>query len=238
MLSYAKVKDDPTAFRACTSLDPSEFDQLLMAFARAWQTYVENTYVKGKVRQRQYGGGRKARLDSIEDKLFFILFYFKTYPLQEVMGVLFGLSQSQTNEWIHRLSQVLQMALGQEQHLPTRDPQNLEAILAECPELEFLIDGTERRRQRPTDAEAQKAYYSGKKKPTRTRISSSSMPAPTRFVISVTPVKVRNTTRRSPMKKATLFRPTRFSSKTPVFKATNPRGSSRFNPRRSPEVRP
>jgi len=164
MLSYEKVKDHPTRFRACTSLDVEEFEQLLPHFERAWDAFVKETFIKGKERQREYGGGRKATLAKVEDKLFFILFYFKTYPLQEVMGLLFGLSQSQVNVWVHRLSKVLRMALGTAQHLPEREPADLEAVLAECEALEFMIDGTERRIQRPTDPQDQNKYYSGKKK--------------------------------------------------------------------------
>jgi hypothetical protein len=96
--------------------------------------------------------------------LLFILVYFKLYPLQEVQGLLFGLSQAQANEWIHRLTPVLRQALGYEKQLPQRQAQNLEQVLAACPSLEFFIDGTERRIQRPQDPDQQKLNYSGKKK--------------------------------------------------------------------------
>jgi hypothetical protein len=68
----------------------------------------------------------------MEDKLLFILFYFKVYPLQEVIAFLFGTSQGRVNEWIHTLSIVLQMALGEAQALPERNPKNLEQTLG-CP---------------------------------------------------------------------------------------------------------
>jgi hypothetical protein len=48
----------------------------------------------------------------MEDKLLFILFYFKFYPIQAVLGYFFGLSQAQANEGIHRLTPVLHTALG------------------------------------------------------------------------------------------------------------------------------
>jgi hypothetical protein len=38
---------------------------------------------------------------------FFILFHLKTYPLQEVIAHLFGLSQGQAHFLIHQLSAVL-----------------------------------------------------------------------------------------------------------------------------------
>jgi hypothetical protein len=164
MLSCEKAKEHPKRFRACTSLDIAEFEQLLPHFERSWNIFVDETFIQGKERQRQYGGGRKATLAKMEDKLFFILFYFKTYPLQEVLGLLFGISQSQVNVWVHRLSNVLRMTLGMAQYLPERDPANLEAVLAQCDGLEFMIDGTERRIQRPSDLQQQKKYYSGKKK--------------------------------------------------------------------------
>ena len=96
--------------------------------------------------------------------LLFILLYFKIYPLQEVQGTLFGMSQGQANDWIQRLTPILQVALKEKALLPEREPATLEQVLAEYDLLEFTIDGTERRRQRPKDHIEQKEYYSGKKK--------------------------------------------------------------------------
>ena len=98
------------------------------------------------------------------DKLLFILFYFRQYPTQEVQGYLFGIGQPQANEWIHRLTGVLNQALGDELQLPERRPAKLVEVLAACPELTFLIDGTERPINRPQDKDDQKTYYSGKQK--------------------------------------------------------------------------
>jgi hypothetical protein len=120
--------------------------------------------VKREGRKRAMGAGRKAHLRDLEDKLLFILVYFRLYPTQAVQGFLFGISQAQANEWVHRLTGVLNQALGYEQQLPERDPANLEKVLSACPSLEFLIDGTERRINRPQDKADRKTYYSGKKK--------------------------------------------------------------------------
>ena len=67
------------------------------------------------------------------------------------------------------------MALGHAHCLPERDPQNLEQILAMCVSVDFIIDGTERRMQRPTDPVQQQDLYSGKKKRIRSKITSLSM---------------------------------------------------------------
>jgi hypothetical protein len=145
-------------------LSLAEFEQLLPKFEQAWQAYVEEHHLQGKARKRGYGGGRRARLQEHRDKLVFILMYFRLYPTQEVQGYLFGMGQPQANEWVHKLSGVLNQALGYEQQLPERDGRKLEAILNECPSLEFVIDGTERPINRPKDKEGRKKYYSGKKK--------------------------------------------------------------------------
>ena len=163
MLTYTELQKNPTRFLSMTGLRVAEFEALLPSFEAAWAADVARR-TSAKPRKRKAGGGRKATLNSAEDKLLFILVYFKLYPLQEAQGAFFGLSQSQTNEWIHRLAPLLQAALGYEKVLPSRDPSTLAELLAEYDLLEFTIDGTERRKQRPKDSVEQKAHYSGKKK--------------------------------------------------------------------------
>jgi hypothetical protein len=164
MLSYHRLKQHPRVLRAFTSLDPNEFDTLLIPFEQVWEAYVSTHYRHKKWRRRRYGGGRKPRLVTLEDKLLFILFYFKVYPLQEVIAHVFGMSQGRANEWIHKLSPILERALGEAHCLPERDPQNLEQVLALCASVDFVIDGTERPVQRPSAPIEQKDQYSGKKK--------------------------------------------------------------------------
>jgi Helix-turn-helix of DDE superfamily endonuclease len=175
MLSYHTLKEKPRVLRALTSLDPDEFETLLIPFEQAWEAYVTQHVRHKKARKRRYGGGRKPHLLTIEDKLLFILFYFKVYPLQEVIAAFFGMSQGRANEWIHKLSPILESALGATQCLPERDPQNLEQVLALCTSVDFMIDGTERPVQRPSDPIEQKDQYSGKKKGIRSRTISSSI---------------------------------------------------------------
>lgn len=155
-----------------TGLMYTEFQQLLPPFQYAWDQYVQQHYVDRDNRQRQYGAGRpEATLVHIEDKLLFILYYVKVYPLQEILAFEFGMGQSTANAWIHILSEVLQKALDYGGYVPARDPKQLDTVLEAEAESSYGIDGTERPRQRPRDAAKQKHYYSGKKKHTRSRIS-------------------------------------------------------------------
>jgi hypothetical protein len=165
MLNYNRIKDKPRILRSLTGLSQEAFQKLVEPFKQAYeQALVQEDAKRSTPRQRRRGGGRKATLERSEDKLLYILFYFKIYPLQEVQALFFGFGQAQANEWIHRLAPVLNAALGYEMQLPARDAANLEQVLAECPSLEFIIDGTERFVQRSKDPHKQKEHYSGKKK--------------------------------------------------------------------------
>ncbi len=161
MICYDEIKDKPTVLLSFTSLTKEEFEALLVAFDKAWHQ-VQPT--ENDDRQRAYGGGRKPILSQRKDQLLFIMFYLKTYPLQEVLAFFFGISQTQANHWIYRLAEILQLALRTLDYLPERETERLAELLAEYEVLEFAQDGTERRRQRPTDDEEQRTYYSGKKK--------------------------------------------------------------------------
>jgi hypothetical protein len=77
MLSYHTLKDKPRVLRALTTLDPEEFETLLIPFEQVWEAYVTHHVRHKQARKRRYGGGRKPHLLAIEDKLLFILFYFK-----------------------------------------------------------------------------------------------------------------------------------------------------------------
>jgi hypothetical protein len=166
MISYEKVKDNTALLLAVTSLVPLEFETLLIYFQQAWDEYICTNYIDRAKRTRKYGAGRKPRiLLKTEDKLLFILYYFKTYPLQSVIAFNFGMSQSHANEWIYKLSTVLRMTLDKLGQIPERDARHLIAALENIAyDEELAIDGTERRCQRPKASEKQKEYYSGKKK--------------------------------------------------------------------------
>ena len=166
MLRYDHLKPNRRRFLALTGLTPKEFIRLLPAFERAYQkVYPPDKTLAGKRRERQAGGGRIGSLGNLEQKLLFVLVYQKTYPVQALLGVVFDLSQARANYWIHRLLPLLKLALDELGVLPERDPGRFARHERRQHEaLDFTIDGTERRRQRPKNPEKQALHYSGKKK--------------------------------------------------------------------------
>jgi hypothetical protein len=166
MLTYDHLKDRSREFLAATGLTHEEFARLLPAFTAAYAAlYPPDQTRLGKPRQRRVGGGAKGGLPQMTDKLLFILVYQKTQALQTMHGLHFGLSQPQANCWIHHLLPVLQRAWAALGHAPEREASRVadSALVGEGASA-LVIDGTERRRQRPQDPVRQKAHYSGKKK--------------------------------------------------------------------------
>jgi hypothetical protein len=147
-------------------LTVAEFEDLLPAFEKAYlKKYPAKKTKAGKIRKRKAGAGRKSSLDRIEQKLLIALVYQKSYPLQAIMGELFAMRQSQANEWIHELLPILKQALDDIGVMPERDPKKFKAKEKNRTDaIDSIIDGTERRRQRPKQSEKQTLHYSGKKK--------------------------------------------------------------------------
>jgi len=165
VLTYETLKQKPKKLLALTGLARREFDELLPVFAKALAAAEAQTKPKPKKRQRAPGGGRKPGLGTVADRLLFILVYTKTYPLQVVQGQLFDMSQPSANEWIHALLPVLAAALDALGVMPEREGAQAarhERRQGEAPDL--IVDGVERRRQRPKDPKIQAIHYSGKKK--------------------------------------------------------------------------
>lgn len=165
MLTYDTLKTKPKELVALTGLARREFEELLPFFAQALHTAEAQAHPAPRKRQRAPGGGRKPSLQRVEDKLLFALVYTKTYPLQVVQGHLFGMSQPSANEWIHFLLPVLARALEAVGVLPERDGAHVAQHERRHGEpRDLIVDGVERRRQRPKNREKQALHYSGKKK--------------------------------------------------------------------------
>jgi len=58
----------------------------------------------------------------------------------------------------------LNQTLSYGQQLPARQAAAVTQVLAPCPDLAFIVDGSKRPIQRPQDAERQRQNYRGKKK--------------------------------------------------------------------------
>lgn len=109
MLNLQRVLGDNRLLRAVTGLNLKAFKELKPAFIEALSE-AEIPRRSNQARQRAKGAGRKPRLETVEEKLIYILVYFKCYPTFDLAGVLFDIDRSQANRWMHRLQPVLEKA--------------------------------------------------------------------------------------------------------------------------------
>ena len=93
MLDIKRASKNDRLMRALTGLNRTAFDALLPSFSIAY----EEAHPVSKTRQRAPGGGRKANLAQVSEKLFFVLFYFKCYPTFDLAGLLFDFDRSQAH---------------------------------------------------------------------------------------------------------------------------------------------
>jgi hypothetical protein len=239
MLTYTELKEKPKEFLAATGLRVAEFELILPVFRIKYADLFEPGKTrKGKLRQRKEGGGVKERLRKDEDKLLFILVYQKTYPLQTMHGLQFGLSQPQTNDWIHRLLPVLRASLAELGMVPERDPKAVAGnplVNEVAPDL--LIDGTERRRQRPKDAKKQAEHYSGKKKAHMDK-NILLANAHSRKVVYLSPTEIGNKHDKKIADENAIAYPTGATlGKDTGFQGYDPKGILTFQPKKSQKAR-
>jgi hypothetical protein len=153
----------PTVFRAMTGLSVSLFDELLQEVLPAYHQ-ARTKRLDRPDRQRALGGGDHFDLGP-EDQILLTIVWLRQYPTQEVLGFLFGVSDSTALRAIARCLPLLEQSGKDTMRLP--DPgrgrrKKLPQLLAETPELAVIIDTFEQRIQRPK--RQQRAYYSGKKR--------------------------------------------------------------------------
>src|ERR687887_2755053 len=103
-LRFADIQPRPTEVLDLTSLTVEEFRELVPPFEAAFQAHMAEWRLDGKPRTaRPYTTYTNCPLPTPADRLLFILVYLKTNPLQVAHGLMFGLPQGKTNQWIHVL---------------------------------------------------------------------------------------------------------------------------------------
>jgi DDE superfamily endonuclease/Helix-turn-helix of DDE superfamily endonuclease len=161
----ATLRRYPAVFLQMTGLRIPEFDDLLTDVLPRL-TQAEQERLRRTDRQRAIGGGRSADL-AARDQVLLTVVWLRQYPTNEVLGFLFGVSDSTASRVRMRILPLLE-ALGRDtMRLPApgkKRRKTLDGLLAETPALAVIIDTFEQRVQRPRDTASQRAHYSGKQK--------------------------------------------------------------------------
>ena len=153
----------PVVFGHLTGLTVAVFDELATAVVPAIDA-AHRKKLDRPDRQRAVGGGDDFDL-STADQLLLTVIWLRQYPTNEVLGFLFGVSDSTASRARTRCLPMLEHAGKDTMRMP--DPgaarrKRLPALLKDTPGLAVVVDSFEQRTQRPK--RRQRAYYSGKKK--------------------------------------------------------------------------
>ena len=157
------LRKHPAVFRHLTGITAEVFDGLAAEVVPAIEA-AHRTALDRPGRQRAIGGGDDFDL-SFTDHLLIAVVWLRQYPTQEVLGFLFGVSDSTAKRAVDRCLPALEKAGRDTMRMP--DPgrgrrKKLPALLKDTPGLAVVIDSFEQRTQRPK--RRQRAYYSGEKK--------------------------------------------------------------------------
>src|SRR5215207_538664 len=162
MLRLSRLRSVPAIFRNLTGITLAVFDQLLVDLRPAFAADRRRRRDRPD-RQRALGGGDDFDLDP-DDQFLLTLFWLRHYPTQEVLGYLFGVSDSTAKRAVDRCLPLLEAAGQDTMRMP--DPgrgrrKDLSRLLKDTPDVAIVIDTFEQGVQRPK--KRQKRFYSGKK---------------------------------------------------------------------------
>jgi hypothetical protein len=167
IFKYIHLKKHPSVFRAATGLTSREFDDYATPLAIKLAEQLRKALERSD-RQRAIGGGRNQDLDG-RDQFLLTVVWLRLYPTYEVLGYLFGISDSSAYRVVKRCLPLLEEA-GREEiqrsqaHAARKRGYNLEGIFEQIPGLAVIIDAFEQEIERPSNRQEADNYYSGKKK--------------------------------------------------------------------------
>ena len=125
--------------------------------------------------------------------------WLRVYPIHEVLGYLFGVSDSTVSRTIARVLALLEQAGRDTMRMP--DPgrkrrRQLDDLLRDTPELALMIDSFEQKIQRPKDPDERDGFYSGKKRhtPSRAKLQLMRRPVPLWMCLRVYPDRLLTST--------------------------------------------
>jgi hypothetical protein len=165
ILRYVHLGRYPAVFLSLTGLRAAEFDALVADLLPGYAA-SEQARLQRPARQRAIGAGHPFAL-APRDQLLLAVVWLRVYPTHEVLGYLFGISDTTATRALARWLPLLEAAGRDTMRLP--DPgrkhrRHLDALLADTPALAVIIDTFEQRVQRPRARAAADRLYSGKKK--------------------------------------------------------------------------
>ena len=150
-MNLQKIIKNNKQFLALTTLYLAEFSELLPYFSARWHQFIKHFDFFGKRRKKPLTGPQIENatrlLKSDEEKLFFILYFFKNGHLQEAIAAQFEMNQGQVSRLIKILMPLLEKSIKDLHVQPARSMSELvklfrnrqeEGTLSNCESVESL----------------------------------------------------------------------------------------------------
>lgn len=176
-MNIEKIQNNESQFLALTSLYLAEFEELYVVFERCWLKWYKHYTFRMKRRRKpltykQLIAPTKT-LSTNREKLFFILYMFKTNPLQQAAAASFEMDQGQVSKWVKVLMPILEESIEQLHLQPARTMEELVRFFRQRqqqdeppmdkPKAQSLhLDTSARPINRNVDQQTQRHDFSGK----------------------------------------------------------------------------
>jgi hypothetical protein len=167
MLSSDALCRHPDAFPSLTGLTRAEFDTLAREFEAAERDARGRTTRRDRRPRRNAPGAGHPYDHDARTRLLMALVWLRTYPTYAVLGFLFDLHRRNAQLNVRAALEVLDALTDFPFDRPGPDRRKLRSaaeVMAAFPQVRVIIDAKEQRINRPRGFEAQRPYYSGKKK--------------------------------------------------------------------------
>jgi DDE superfamily endonuclease/Helix-turn-helix of DDE superfamily endonuclease len=187
ILRYGCLSRHPRVFQLMTGLTVADFRVLYADLAPAFGD-AEVARLSRPTRRRAIGAGRRYQF-APRDQLLCAVVWLRQYPTNEALGYFFGVSDSTVSRAVNRWVALLAAAGKDTFRLP--DPgrkhrREVDALLADQPDLVVLVDTFEPPVQRPRARHDADGYSSGQqKRPTLKRQSQVAIDEATGQVVDV-----------------------------------------------------
>jgi hypothetical protein len=161
-MKYNQLSQQPSIFQKCTGMNVETFDQLVKEVLPHY-VEAESQRLQRADRQRGMGAGHPFELEGVDQVLLTVV-WLRLYPNHEVLGYLFGISDSTVSRLIGRVLPLLEQAGRDTMRLADpgkKQRRQMSDLLRDIPELTVMVDSFEQRVQRSPD---DNSHFSGKKK--------------------------------------------------------------------------
>lgn len=157
------IEKIPHEVKRLIGIDVAQLEQLITQ-AELMYNQKSQRLERQKKRINKKGGGRKIKL-STKEQILLTLIYLRHAISFQLLGIQFGISESAAHYIFHRwlpiIIEILPASLLSQVKNSESDTEFVKEILAQ---IELIVDSWEQDRERPSEYEAQKKFYSGKKK--------------------------------------------------------------------------